>query len=39
MFPELVQTAAMVVIIGFFFRLIEAYFPETSIGKALLFVY
>lgn len=39
MFPELVQTGFMIVIIGFFFRLIEAYFPESPIGKALLFVY
>lgn len=39
MFPELVATAAQIVIIGFFFRVIEAYFPDSPVGKGLLFVY
>lgn len=39
MFPELLQTGFALIILGFFFRMIEAYFPESPIGKALLFVY
>lgn len=39
MFPELALTAFQIIIIGFFFRLVEAYWPTSPIGKGLLFVY
>lgn len=39
MLPALINTAAMIVIIGFFFRWITVKWPESGIGKALAFVY
>lgn len=39
MVPELAVTAFQIIIIGFFFRLIEAYWPTSFVGKGLLFVY
>lgn len=38
-FVDAVQFAILLIVVGFFFRTVEAKFSETALGKALAYIY